>query len=281
MSGEWIEAVKRVNAVWFSPTGTTQKTVEAVAKSICKNMDGDTEYKSTSFTLSREREKHLEFNEEDIVVFGVPVYAGRVPNILLKYLNTVIGGRSQVVPIVVYGNRNYDDALIELKGIMEVCNFKVVAAGAFIGEHSFSRILAKDRPDVLDMEIAESFGAKISSKIAAGNVKDCIDVKGEYPCRPYYRPRDIEGNFYDFRKIKPKTKNTCKDCKTCVEVCPMGSIDRDDVSKFTGICIKCGACIKKCPVGAKYYDDVNYLKHQHELEDECKERKEPELFCDK
>ncbi len=58
----------------------------------------------------------------------------------------------------------------------------------------------------------------------------------------------------------------------------MGSIDRDDVSKFTGICIKCGACVKKCPVGAKYYDDVNYLKHKHELEEENKGRKEPEFF---
>ena len=272
------ETVKRVNAVWFSPTGTTQNIVEAIASSICRDMGEDTDYKSTSFTLAGEREKSLEFNEKDIVVFGVPVYAGRVPNILLKYLNTISGGKSQIVPVVVYGNRNYDDALIELKGIMEDRNFRVAAAGAFIGEHSFSKILAKDRPDVRDIEIAESFGAKISSEIKFGTSKNPIDVKGENPCRPYYRPRDIDGNFYDFRKIKPKTNDKCTDCKVCAEVCPMGSIDWDDVSKFIGICIKCGACIKKCHVGAKYYDDVNYLKHQHELEDEFVDRKEPELF---
>jgi NAD-dependent dihydropyrimidine dehydrogenase PreA subunit len=188
------------------------------------------------------------------------------------------GNGALAVPVVLYGNRNYDDALIELKEIMEEKGFDTIAAGAFIGEHSFSKILAKERPDSADIENIETFGGKIAEKINKGCGGYSLEIKGETPYRPYYRPRDIEGNFYDFRKIKPKTNDKCTDCKICVDVCPMGSIDSDDVSKFTGICIKCGACVKKCPDGAKYYDDVNYLKHQHELEEENKDRKEPEFF---
>lgn len=272
------EKERKIKAIWFSPTGTTQVTVEVLAQSICKNLGEDTVFKSKSFTLPQERNRALEFSKNEIVVLGVPVYAGRVPNILLKYLGTMNGNSALAVPIVLYGNRNYDDALIELKDIMKDRKFKILAAGAFIGEHSFSKILAEGRPDGKDIEVVEAFGAEISDKIKAGDIDGSVEVEGNNPYRPYYRPRNIEGNFYDFRKIKPKTNDNCTDCKICVDVCPMGSIDGEDVSKFTGICIKCGACVKKCPVEAKYYDDVNYLKHQHELEDENKDRKEPELF---
>lgn len=270
--------LKRVNGVWFSSTGTTQKIVSAVAQSIKNNLKNDCELVKVSFTLPEEREKALMYGRDDIVVLGVPVYAGRVPNILLKYLETMKGNGAIAVPIVLYGNRNYDDALVELSDIMTEKGFKVIAAGAFIGEHSFSKLLAEGRPDGDDMKSANDFGLEVSNKIEGGDVDAEVVIKGNRPYRPYYRPRDINGEFYDFRKIKPKRSDKCNDCKVCVDLCPMGSIDSGDVSKFNGICIKCGACIKGCPTEARYYDDVNYMKHQQELEDEFEVRKESDFF---
>ena len=72
--------------------------------------------------------------------------------------------------------------------------------------------------------------------------------------------------------------DACDQCGICAKVCPMGSIDPNDVTHYTGICIKCCACVKKCPVGAKYYDDEGYLYHQHELEELYQRRAEPEVF---
>jgi ferredoxin/protein involved in ribonucleotide reduction len=268
---------KQVNAMYFSATNTTKKIVSDLAKKLANNICPDSDVNVIDFTLPQGRLEPVAFADKDIVVLGVPVYAGRVPNVLLKYLNTIQGNGALAVAVVVFGNRNYDDALIELKDILESHGFHVIAAGAFIGEHAFSRTLAQKRPDDRDMAIVNDFAGQICSKISEGKINSVI-VKGNSPYRPYYKPKDREGNPVDFRKITPKTNSNCNNCLICVDVCPMGSIPADDVSKMNGICIKCCSCIKKCPVDARYFDDENFLKHKGELEIDFAERKEPELF---
>jgi len=272
---------KRIHAMYFSPTGTTQKIVSGIADSISESIDEEKVAINIDFTLPAARQNAISFTAGDIVVFGVPVYAGRVPNVLLKYLKSIKGNGALAVFVVVYGNRNYDDAAIELKDILELNGFKVIAGGAFIGEHSFSKTLAQNRPDEKDMAIAVDFAGKIYEKIRPNNAQSSsVLVPGNKPYRQYYMPRNENGDPVDIRKVTPKTNGNCVDCKLCVNVCPMGSIDYEDVSKLNGICIKCGACIKKCPNQAKYFDDIGYLNHKHELEVNFANRREPELFLD-
>jgi flavodoxin/NAD-dependent dihydropyrimidine dehydrogenase PreA subunit len=270
----------KVWAVYFSATGTTKKIVESIAELIAEILGA--EYEIYDFTLPRAREKAMKFQENDIVVFGTPVYAGRVPNVLLKYLDTIEGNNAAAVPVVLYGNRDYDDALIELRDILEKGGLHTVAAAAFIGEHSFSNILAKNRPDGRDLQEANRFAAKVAEKIKGiSGIADLkpIDVKGiPNPYRGYYQPRDRHGNPVDIRKVKPLTNDNCNNCLTCADICPMGSISRDNVREFTGICIKCGACVKGCPMQAKYYEDKAYLYHKRELEEGLTRRAEPEWF---
>ncbi|MCB8817148.1 EFR1 family ferrodoxin [Desulfosporosinus shakirovi] len=270
--------VKKINAMYFSATDTTKRIVSTIAEKISENLGKGRTVNNIDFTLPGVREEPVSFTKEDIVILGVPVYAGRVPNVLLKYLNSISGNNALAIPVVVYGNRNYDDALIELKDILELNGFKVIAAGAFIGEHSFSKILAKDRPDEKDMSIACYFANQIYAKITNEDDFIIVNVKGNTPYRKYYMPKNKDGSPVDIRKVAPKTNSSCTDCKLCVDVCPMGSIDYEDVSKLNGICIKCGACIKKCPSQAKFYDNEDYLRHKYELEIEFASRSEPELF---
>jgi len=269
---------KKINTVIFSPTGTTKKVVTRLSNTILENLLLEEFLKNFDITLPNGRKESVSFTDKDIVIVGVPVYAGRVPNILLKYLNTIKGNGALAIAIVVYGNRNYDDALIELRDILNFNGFTVIAGGAFIGEHSFSKILAKDRPDEKDMDIVNDFGNQICKKLMTQDKIYTVDVKGNTPYRNYYMPKDNNGNIADIRRVTPKTNSNCINCKVCVNVCPMSSIDSDDVSKLTGICIKCGACIKECPAGAKYYDSVDYLRHKNELEINFEKRREPELF---
>lgn len=272
--------IDRVLAVYFSATGTTKKVVEQIACTIAGQIG--TMVDCIDFTLPDAREKALCFKAHDLVIFGTPVIAGRVPNVLLKYLDTIEGNGALAVPVVLYGNRDYDDALIELRDILEKAGLHTIAAAAFVGEHSFSQTLAQGRPDEKDNAVAGNFAGKVTQRVRdledVAELSPVVVTGTPAPYRGYYQPRDRQGKPVDIRKVKPLTKDSCTNCLICAKVCPMGSISFDNVREYTGICIKCGACVKLCPVHAKYYDDEGYLYHKRELEEGLARRAEPALF---
>lgn len=272
--------LEKIWAVYFSGTGTTRRTVERIAGGIASRLNLPAE--SVDFSRPAVRQETLRFGEKDLVVFGTPVYAGRVPNVLLPFLQErVVGGGALAVPVVLFGNRNYDDALIELRNILAADGIHPIAAGAFVGEHSFSRVLGADRPNAEDEALMDEFAARVAALAAgldAAPVKS-VAVRGQEPLRPYYTPRDRAGNPINILKVKPKTDlSRCGGCGLCADLCPMGSIDPADVSAVRGICIKCCACVKGCPTGAKFFDDAGYLYHQHELEAQYARPAENEVF---
>ncbi len=62
-------------------------------------------------------------------------------------INKIKGNGAKAVAVVVYGNRDYDDTLLELKNVLEENGFVVGAMVAAIAEHSIARNLAAGRPD--------------------------------------------------------------------------------------------------------------------------------------
>ncbi len=270
--------IKRIVKFYFTGTDTTKKVVDEFVNTLAKELNINEIY-DFNYTLPKSRENSPTFEEGDLVVSGVPTIAGRVPNLLLPYLNTIEGKGALGVAISLYGNRNFDDCLVEQRDLLKKGGINVIAAGAFIGEHSFSTILGANRPDDADLKIVEEFAKKVAEKIVREDFSE-PEVKGEVPYRPYYTPRDRKGNLINFVKIKPETDNDlCIDCKVCAEACPLGSIDYEDTSNIIGKCMKCCACIKKCPTSAKYFADEGYNFHRLELEIQyADDRCEPEYF---
>ena len=282
--------IERIWSIYFSPVGSTAKVANETAATLRGLFGSD--LCRYDFTLPKARESFPELNEKDLVIFATPTYAGRVPNVLLKYLKTIVGNGALAIPIVTFGNRNYDNSLIELRDILENAGFHTIAAIAASTQHSFSYELGKGRPDMMDLMEIRRFctrvynGISTSAGLSSGadrNDDNLLLSPVKVPGIPetyggYYQPQDRNGVHIDIRKVTPKVSEACINCGYCVDVCPMGSIVPGDVTKMQGICIKCNACYKKCPQKARYFDDEGYLYHKEELEDLYKRRADNRFF---
>lgn len=79
--------IEKVHAVYFSPTGTTKTVITHLVKCITTLLpEVVTEVKD--FTLPSGRKKVPDIRESELAIVGLPVYAGRLPNLLLNYLTT-------------------------------------------------------------------------------------------------------------------------------------------------------------------------------------------------
>lgn len=260
--------------VYFSPTGTTKKLTEYIAQKLSEKT-GE-ECRRIDYCSAAVRREGMSFKKTDTVIFGMPTYAGRVPNLIMKQMDGVLGNGARCVPVVTFGNRAFDDALIELRDILHRNGFLPIAAGAFAAAHSFSETLGAGRPDEQDMALAAELAERAFERSGSA---ECIAVDGTpAPYRGYYQPRLADGTPIDIRKVKPKTGDACIGCGLCAEICPMEAIRKDDPKAVTGICIKCGACIKRCPAKAKYIDDPGYIAHKLDLEMNQAEPKQSRIY---
>jgi ferredoxin/flavodoxin len=263
--------IKSVTLAYFSPTGTTKQVLEGIADSI-----GAKEINKIDLTLSDTMSKEFEEINEGLVILGAPVYAGRIPAVAEERFRKLKGKGIPAVIIVVYGNREYEDALLELRNIAMQQGFKPIAAGAYIGEHSYSTgeiPLAAGRPDARDIEIARGMGRKIAEKIKnttrLDNVSE-LSVPGKFP----YRER------HEMAKVPPVIdKSLCIMCMSCIGVCPTASISlNEELVTDTKTCILCCACVKVCPTHARTIDSPKLQQTREWLSKTCNDRKEPSIF---
>ncbi len=268
-----------VKTAFYSATGNTKKTVLTLANALAAKLGTGTE--NFDYTLPANRKGTKRYAPADLVIFGTPVYAGRIPNKMLPYIQDGFEGNGALaVPVVTFGNRNFDDALMELRNELEANGFHAIAGAGIPAEHAFSKKLASGRPDEIDLAALESFAEKIAEKVLQmDTIPNPIQVRGDDPIGPYYTPLGTDGKPAVFLKAKPKTDSAkCDRCGTCAAVCPMGSIPTDAPDTCAGICIKCQACIRACPTGAKYMDDPAFLSHVAMLEQNYARRTEAEWF---
>ena len=272
--------IRSVACVFFSPTGGTKTIVNHIARGVQAE-----QIELIDVTKRSIRNGSLSFAHDQLVIIGTPVYYGRVPEEVAPFLRTINADNTPCVCVAVYGNRAYDDALLELCDISEAQGFRPAAAGAFIAEHSYSlpsRPIAHDRPDGSDLEKAREFGKKIREKIEQVERPEDIIKINTPGDRPYLTPTNLE-MIKQARNVVSLTPETdldkCTQCGLCVDMCPTGAIDPEDVSKVNKWdCMICFACIKHCPAGAKQMGEPNFNEAIYQLHLGCQEKKEPEIY---
>ena len=244
-----------LRTIYFSATHTSEKVAKAISRGVAD------EFVAEDITF--QGLKNADFATDDVLCIAVPVYGGGVAPVALKRLDAIRGNNTPAVVAVVYGNRNFERAATQMTEFLSERGFVVVAAAAFVGEHSYSteeNPIAVGRPNDGDIAEALRFGELVRRKIE-GNIS-AVDVtamkcpdSGEENVKAFvefvkgYQTEQAKNPV----KLLPTTdEEKCVMCGVCVDVCPMEAIDREDVSVVDASkCIKCCACVKECPKEAK------------------------------
>jgi len=263
--------INSAKLIYFSPTRTTQKIITGIVQGLHIET-----VEHVDLTSPDQGKQDICEMHEELAVIGSPVYGGRLPMDMVSRLRRFKGNHTPAVIVVVYGNRAYEDALLELRDIVLRLGFSPLAAGAFIGEHSYSNHatpIAVGRPDAEDLIKAKEFGKKIHEKVSEirglGEVS-LLQVPGNFS----YKELQMLSN------ITPVTQQKdCTKCAECMAVCPTAAITVEDtVVTDRGLCIRCCACVKSCPTGARVMADQRIRLVAEKLSVTCRERKEPEMY---
>jgi ferredoxin len=210
--------------------------------------------------------------KEELLVTAFPVHGGRLPKLAHEVFQNLPSGRRPAVPVVVYGNRAYEDALLELFDLCVKKGFYIVGAGAFIGEHSYSHVMGRNRPDPADEEAARCFGLALRHSLL-GSDRVLSDKTLLANARRPYRQYPVKLD------IIPVTTRRCAGCLVCVKNCPAGAFVGGDPRKIDQEkCILCAACIKLCPEKAKSFDDDEFTDDMAALAAANLDRKEPVTY---
>ncbi len=254
--------IKNVSIVYFSPNGTVRETAKNIGEGFGLPVK---EYDLTPF---ENRWKDYIFSEEDLVVVALPSYGGRLPGICREFFRGIAGNGAFCVPVVVFGNRDYGDALLELNMYCEKKGFKIAASGAFVGQHAMIHDLAAGRPDNEDKNNHLAFSKQVAEKI--NKLENALELN----------KLNINGNFPFVSMImdSPVVPENIKSGAGVInaKVCPVLAIDPDNPDNVDKMrCILCFRCVNMYP---EYRDVPESMRPLLIMAKMYSERKQPEIY---
>lgn len=272
-----------ITLYYFSPTGGTRNAGELFCAALAEKVKAiniadylGENCSQASVDGAAERQDNFtdgclkDFRTEPVVV-AAPVYGGRIPAIVAEKLKILQGSGRKAVTLAVYGNRAYEDALLELNNVMKESGFTVIASAALVARHSIVPEVAAGRPDALDAAEIYDFARKVLTKlISLNNTEAEMSADAALTEEHGYAKNaqvTVPGNYpyKDSMKVAatPVCGSDCDQCGACAAVCPMGAISGAEeeaeasteagsgIKTNLGECILCMACVARCPKQAR------------------------------
>ena len=251
----------RIFEIIFSPTGGTQKCADIFAAAFGKEVElidlTDFSYDFTSTDIT----------SEDICIIAAPAFGGRIPEIAANRLKLIKGNGAKAILMAVYGNREFDDCLVELQDIATANGFVPVAGVGAIAEHSLIRKFGAGRPDTSDIEELNTFASRIMEKLNDDQTNP-LSLPGK---RPY--------KVFPGSSVRPLTNDSCVKCKLCAWNCPVEAISEDKPNLTDNDkCIACMRCISLSPNQARYLAPEIIEVFTEKLSAVATERKQNSLY---
>jgi ferredoxin len=262
---------------YFSATGITHNIVTEFARGLGYNT------RFVDITLPKNRIDGIS-GDANLEVFAVPVHGERIPGFIYRYLQNIKGNGRPLVTLAVYGNMGIGISLGQFDQLANETGFRLVAAGAFVGEHTFCRFgalrqaqgtdqiqaqgkalrqaqgaslrqalgpvnhVGMGRPDQYDLMEIFKFGQKVKEKLDQALV-DTISLPK--PIIPMFIAGFPERGTRFIVRQPDADPVICKSCGICVNQCPVGAINAHSYQIDGSKCIRCMACVHNCPVLAR------------------------------
>jgi len=250
----------RYAQIVFSPTGGTARVADVLTKNWPDVERIDLSKAETDFSQYR-------FSSEDMVLVAMPSFGGLAPQTAIDRLLRISGSGAKCAVAAVYGNRAYEDTLVQMQDAARQSGFRVIAGVSAVAEHSIIHQYAAGRPDQSDIAQLSSFADRITERASEEREADLV-LPGN---RPYKKAGGVS--------LVPKCTSSCVSCGLCAKACPVQAIDRNDPKMTDGKrCISCMRCVSVCPQKARKVSSAMTSMAAMAIKKACSQRKENELF---